>query len=73
MTDAARTIELTEYEIANLKAALVFVGKFGADTGDWYAQVLRKLPDVEVRPNKTWDELRDDLFLRTGASVLRRD
>ena len=52
-SDDKYNIELTDYEIANLREGLIFLGSVGGDTGDWYRQVIDKLPETETTPNHT--------------------
>lgn len=40
------TIELDDYEVANLREGLLFLRTVGGDTGDWLGQILLKLPVV---------------------------
>ncbi len=64
------TVTLTDYEIANLREGLKFLREVGGDTGDWYQQVLDKLPDTHTTPNKEEHEQMRALCLRIGWSVL---
>lgn len=57
------TIELDEYEVANLRTIFEAAGYWASktkvprnplcalDTGDWFGQVYNKLPEVEYTPN----------------------
>jgi len=58
------TIELDDYEVANLRAAIEAAGYWGGqpakrnplyalNTGDWLGQIFWKLPQVDCKPNKT--------------------
>lgn len=51
------TIELDDYEVANLRSALFFLRDIGADTGDWLGQIQNKLSDLGENhpPNKASD------------------
>lgn len=51
------SIELDDYEIANLRQGLLFLREIGGDTGDWMGQILLKLPAIDYQPNKSmWDQ-----------------
>lgn len=66
-------IELDDYEVANLKAALRAIGcgwyqngvtrfasrspLFAMNTGDWVCQIAHKLPEVDYVPNVQVEEL----------------
>lgn len=69
-TSAAYSVELDEYEVANLREGLLFLRAFGGDTGDWMGQLLMKLPEVERAPNVSLQEQRRALALRVGWQVL---
>ena len=56
------TIELDEYQVSNLKAAIEAIGYGGTEqhprcplntlnTGDWIGELYLKLPDVTYYPN----------------------
>lgn len=66
------TIELEDYEVSNLKSVLLFAKDVGGDTGDWYNQVLFKLPPTGIPPNKAPSELRRELACRAGYQLLFR-
>ncbi len=63
-------IELDEYEVTNLRSALLFLKKVGGDTGDWYNQVLFKLPETKMAPNKSPMEQFNQLALYVGWRAL---
>ena len=67
--DTKHTIELTDYEIANLREGLIFLREVGGDTGDWYQQVLSKLPDTHTTPNHTAQNQKRAFALRIGWSI----
>lgn len=63
------TLILSDYEVANLRAAIHAVG-YGAvggdtsplgvlNTGDWLGQIFNRLPEVDLKPNAEADELRE--------------
>ena len=61
-------VSLDEYEVANLRAMLQAITRIEGPlislaSGDWTWQILDKLPEVSVRPNKTAEET---LALFTG-------
>ena len=68
--NAAYTLELDEYEVANLRDGLLFLRKVGGDTGDWMGQILMKLPEVERKPNVSTQEQARQLALRVGWRAL---
>ena len=45
------TLELDEYEAANLEEGLVTLRRLACDTGDWLGQILNRLPKTEYVPN----------------------
>ena len=63
-------IELDDYEIANLREALLFLRDVGGDTGDWHQQILNKLPEVDYKPNHVAQEQRRALALNVGWRLL---
>ncbi len=68
-----QTIVLSEYEIANLRSLLEACGYpngqcpknpfYAANTGDWLGQIYNKLPKINLRPNRTPNELAEDSTL----------
>lgn len=63
---AAHTLELDDYEVANLREGLLFLRTVGGDTGDWMGQLLMKLPEVERAPNVSLQEQRRALCMCVG-------
>ena len=55
------TIELDDYEVANLKWLLQLVNDFTKfnplNSGDWVGQIREKLPMVDHRPNKSIEDI----------------
>ncbi len=45
------TLDLDDYEAANLRAALEVLAKLGLDTGDWLGQIRLRIPSTEFQPN----------------------
>ena len=64
------TLELDSYEVANLYQGLLFLREVGGDTGDWLVQILLKLPDPGVPPNKSVQEQKADLARLIGWRLL---
>jgi len=72
-------IEMDEYEVANLKEAIVAMGypaQFNLprcplgvlNTGDWLGQLYCKLPDVDFEPNtKALDLVENSYDVRKWA------
>lgn len=69
-TSAAYSVELDDYEVANLREGLLFLRSVGGDTGDWLGELLMKLPEVERTPNASLQDQRRSLALRVGWQVL---
>jgi len=77
------TIELDEYQIANLKAVFEAAGYnwhttkikdnpiFAINTGDWLSEIYVALPKVQYLPNKSATEIAQEALLR--ASHLLRE
>lgn len=70
---AKHRIELDDYELVNLREAMLFLKEVGGDTGDWFQQVRSKLavPEVEMAPNRTRHEQQRELALRVGWSAMQ--
>lgn len=64
------TLELDEYEVANLREGLLFLREVGGDTGDWLGQLLLKLPKTEYTPNKTVQKQKYELAANLGWRTL---
>lgn len=64
------TIELDDYEVANLRSGLLFLIDVGGDTGDWLMQIMHKLPDNGHAPIKAPSEQRRALALKVGYPLL---
>lgn len=56
MYNNKHVIELSSYEVANLREAILATAGPGPlaalDTGDWLYQILHKLPQVDYHPNQ---------------------
>lgn len=69
---------LDDYELANLKAALLAGSRWQAgpcpldvlNSGDWIGQLTYRLPDVDLRPNVTVEEYRERARKQSAADVL---
>jgi len=72
MDELNHQLELSDYEVANLLQAILFVRSVGGDTGDWHGQLFRKLNQlpIETLPNKTSLQQQRELALRIGWKSL---
>ena len=55
MSDQRITTIRDDYEIANLRAGLLTLRALNLDTGDWLGQILNRLPEATIEPNKSVD------------------
>lgn len=48
--------ELDAYEITNLRAGLLTLRALNLDTGDWLGQILNRLPETTLHPNRAIED-----------------